>query len=922
MSHRNMSFHRTLLAASIVAGLCMSATAWAQDSAQGSTAQDATQPAKAKTAAQKAEEAKATQLQGITVTGIRASLEKSLDTKRNADAVVEAITAEDIGKFPNTNVAEAMTTIPGVTIDRQFGQGDRVSIDGTDPSLNLTFLNGQPISQTPWQYGAQPNRGFDFTMLAPELVGRLEVYKSPEARLPEGSLGGTILLHTLEPLDLKANTLRGSFGVTYNDQAEKNRPAASLLYSWKNSDNTFGIITSAQHFEEKIDRQGLEIFGYSPVSKFSSSPAVAAGIANGSLNPNALVPNEVNSAYFQQDRKRDSVTLGMQFRPNEQWDVDFNSLYVRENFNNWNQSLYPFTSATPGNITSFNQGANGVITGGHVCGNDSPGCPAIAQNTFDSNVRKSIVKTTAFDLKSTYHGNGWSLGGAAGYSKADNNDMSQVAMEPVYAGGYTWNIRNGFSFDNPQAANNPANWHMNDTPGLGGWAGNYGVFKAQAKDTYAQLDFTKDFDGFINQLLIGGRYNRHEESMEQHVYGPNGPISLANLGTIGNTDTLGAFNGALAGSASHVQPDPGKEWAWVRATNGGNNDPGSYLNGTWKIVEKTSALYAQVDFASGPWHGNFGARYVHTATDGSGFSYSGVPLYPPPAGWWQTSSSTHNDVLPSLNVAYDVSQDLLLRFAAAKVIARAPYNMQVSNLFLNDSVLTGSGGNAKLSPYKSNNFSLSAEWYFAPQSVLAITGFYKKISNYIFVDSAVEQHYNSAKDNDPATFAKQVAQGLCTADGFCGYSVSRPRDTGAGKVKGASVSYQQPFGSTGFGLTASYTYADGTLDSGGALPYSSKNSYSLSPYYEKGPFSARLNYNWRSSYLAGGYIAGAPPATTGNYGDLGASLGYKLNEHVLFTLDGMNLTNEKYEQYLQTKDLPVATYSTGRRFMATVHVNL
>jgi len=256
------------------------------------------------------------------------------------------------------------------------------------------------------------------------------------------------------------------------------------------------------------------------------------------------------------------------------------------------------------------------------------------------------------------------------------------------------------------------------------------------------------------------------------------------------------------------------------------------------------------------------------------------------------------------------------------VIARAPYNMQVNNLFLNDSVLTGSGGNAKLNPYKSNNYSVSAEWYFAPQSVLALTGFYKDISNYIFIDSAVEQHFNSAKNNDPATFAKQVAQGLCTADGFCGYSVSRPRDTGSGKVKGFSVSYQQPLFDTGLGLVANYTYADAKLASGGALPYSSKNSYSLSPYYEKGPFSARLTYNWRSSYLAGGYIAGAPPSTTGSYKDLGASLGYKLNDKISFTVDAMNLLNSKYTQYLQTRDLPVAEYTTGRRYMATVHVNL
>src|SRR6201991_1518254 len=910
-----MSHRRNLLTASIIAGLCcFTGTIAAQDAS--------TEPAKPQTAQQKADAAKAAELEGITVTGIRASLEKSLDTKRNADAVVEAVTAEDIGKFPNTNVAEAMTQIPGVVIDRQFGQGDRVSIDGTDPSLNLTFLNGQPISQTPWQYGAQPNRGFDFTMLAPEIIGRLEVYKSPEARLTEGSLGGTVLLHTLEPLDLPANTVRGSFGLNYNDQGSGgSRPTASALYSWKNTPNPFGIIASAQHYEEKIDRQGLEIFSYSPVSKWASSPAVAAGIANGSLNPNAQVPDEVNSAWFQQNRKRDTGTLGFQLKPTDNWDVDFNSLFIRENFDNWNQSMDPFTGNALGNVTSFNQGPNGVVTSGHVCGNDNPGCPAIGPTLMDSNVRKSVVRTAAFDLKSTYRGDGWTLGGAAGYSKARNDDISQAVIEPQYAGGYTWDINHGFNFDNPAAARNPANWHMGDAPGLGGWPGNYGDYDAHSRDTYGQLDFSKDFDSFFNQLQVGYRWNRHEESMNAHVYGGNGPISLADLGTDGLSDTLDGL-GAFSDSAQHVVPNRDAQYAWVRNTNGGNEDPGTFLNGSYKIIEKTNAAYAQLNFAGGDFHGNVGVRYVDTKTDGFGYNYLGAPVLPAPAGSYLKSSQTSKNWLPSLNVAYDLTEDVILRFAAAKVLARAPYNMQVNNLFLNDTVLTGAGGDPGLKPYKSKNFSLSGEWDFAPQSYLALTGFYKKIDDYIFMDVFQEQHFNSATSTDPETFAEQLAAGLCTADGFCTYDVSRPTNVGSGKIKGGSLSYQQAFWDTGFGVTANYTYAKGTLDAGGALPYNSQNAYSVSPYYEMGPFSARLNYNWRSKYLAGGYVAGAPPATTEDYADLGATLGYQLNKQISFTLAGMNLTNEKYKQYIGVKSMPGAKYTTGRRYMASVHFDL
>ena len=212
------------------------------------------------------------ELEEVVVKGIRQSLKASLDTKRDAEAVVESITAEDIGKFPNTNVAEAMAQIPGVTIDRRFGQGERVSIDGTDPSLNLSFIDGHPVAQSIWLYGEQPNRGFDFTLIAPEILGRLEVYKSPEARLPEGSIGGTILMHTRKPLDLEKNTLSGSVGYSYSDQASKGRPNASLLYSVKNDAETFGLAVAAQRYEEQVDRQGIEVFGYVPASPSTMPP--------------------------------------------------------------------------------------------------------------------------------------------------------------------------------------------------------------------------------------------------------------------------------------------------------------------------------------------------------------------------------------------------------------------------------------------------------------------------------------------------------------------------------------------------------------------------------------------------------------------------------------------------------------------------
>src|SRR5215469_9766371 len=235
-----MSHRKTLLAASIFAGLCLSGALHAQDQTQTQT--QATTTSNGQTTEQQAErasQANAKTLSTVTVTGIRASLQASMDTKRNADAIVDAITAEDIGKFPATNVAEALSQVPGVTLDHLFGATQRVSIDGIDPSLNLAFLDGHPVAQALWLYGDSPNRGFNYSLLPPEILGKLEVFKSPEARLPEGSLGGTVFMHTVQPLDVPANTLSGSFGVNYNDMTDKHRPNASVFYSWRNDSKTF-----------------------------------------------------------------------------------------------------------------------------------------------------------------------------------------------------------------------------------------------------------------------------------------------------------------------------------------------------------------------------------------------------------------------------------------------------------------------------------------------------------------------------------------------------------------------------------------------------------------------------------------------------------------------------------------------------------
>lgn len=318
--------------------------------------------------------------------------------------------------------------------------------------------------------------------------------------------------------------------------------------------------------------------------------------------------------------------------------------------------------------------------------------------------------------------------------------------------------------------------------------------------------------------------------------------------------------------------------------------------------------------------GNLGLRYVDSKTEGSGFVYSGTPSLLNADSLWQTRTRKEDFLLPSLTLAYEAADDWVFRFAAAKVIAWAPYNQMVNNTFLNDTTLTGSGGNAELSPYESWNFNLSAEYYFAQQSVVAWSVFYKKIDNYIDTSASVERQYNALRDTAPQSWAQLVGSNGCSADGYCNYSIQRPRNAGDGKVKGFNIAFQQPFGDSGFGLTSNYTYANGENNTGDALPYQSRNSVAFSPYYEKGPLNARLTYNWRDSYLAGGYVAGAAPASVDDYAELGASVGYAFSPNWSLQIDAQNLLDEEYLQYLGDKQHLAGRYKSGRRYMASLHV--
>jgi len=323
-----------------------------------------------------------------------------------------------------------------------------------------------------------------------------------------------------------------------------------------------------------------------------------------------------------------------------------------------------------------------------------------------------------------------------------------------------------------------------------------------------------------------------------------------------------------------------------------------FTAGNWAIQEDINAVYAQASIEAGELRGNFGVRYVRTGVDSAGYvCRAGTPCSGPSDWAWQTTSKKYDNVLPSVNLAYSVSDDLILRFAAAQVIARPNYADMTNFFQLSDGILTGNGGNPNLDPYKSSNFNFSAEWYFQPQAILAAEFFYKDISNYILQRTGPEQYFNQS-------------QGRVTT-----YQISRPSNAGSADVKGVSIAYQQNY-AMGFGLLANYTYADGQGANGAALPYNSKHQVNVSPFYENGPVAVRATYTWRSKYFTG--VDRGDEMYVRPYKSLDVSGTYNFTKNVSLTLAGMNLFDTEYYAYANTTALPRGVYRTGRKYMATM----
>lgn len=901
----------------------------------------------------------ATELDRVVVTGIRASLQQSLETKRNADAIVDVITAEDVGKFPASNVAEAMTIIPGVTIDRAYGQGEKVSILGTDPALNRTLLNGQSIASGDWNMSDFPTRTFNYSLLAPEMVGKLEVFKSPEARIDEGSIGGTVIVSTRKPLDTPEKmSVSGRVSYGRNDRIEKTDPSASAAFSWKNEAETFGFIVSAQASNESIRRDGIESYGIvrakdyigglggsngsvtnlptdwsvapNPDGSQPTSPPTCVGKCAETLyaNPDAVGPNSTSAHFFEQKRERKTYSLALQFKPVEQMNIELNALKIDANFDHMAQSMFTHQGNTWNSLKTLSDITvkDGLITS------------ASHKNglvVFDLQNRRAQVDSATYDIKVDWNDERWFASTHIGRTKADGGPK-QVFGEFLARTDYTWSIADApgkpgsveFTganpFVNPDQFQMDGGWGADPTKPTWntGWGGNLVEKPTTDKETYGQVDFGIKLDSPVYMVRFGYKQRRHETTQIQRGIGL---ASVAGYGDANASDFdprelpdnyLKGFSGygdlgdrfTIDGWKLADYITSGKWLApWQTMPVVSPFSAEEFARNNWSINEDIGAAYVQADFSLDRIRGNIGVRYVSTELESGSYTCN-TGLAGCTQGGWSAEKlaasydrvvqkNKYNNVLPNLNVAFDATDALVLRGSVAKTMARPNYTDISSYLWLSDTALTGGGGNPNLKPYLSTNVDFSAEWYFSENAILAGSIFYRDVSDYILTESTPETHWNQNQNKNDT------------------YLVDRPRNAGDAKIKGYSIAWQQNFGA-GFGVVANYTYSDGEATDSRPLPFNSKNQFNISPFFENDTWTARVTYGWRDKYFT--QVSAGRELWTMDYASLDASVAFKITENLSVGLDAMNLLDEEYHSYSGVEQLTRGAYLSGRRYNASL----
>ncbi|MCD9085234.1 TonB-dependent receptor [Stenotrophomonas sp. SY1] len=871
----------------------------------------------------------AVDLDAVTVTGYRASVEKALDIKRGETGMVDAIVAEDIGKFPDSNLAESLQRIPGVVITRDGGEGRNISVRGLGPDFTRVRINGlealSTVGSSDGQGGTNRGRGFDFNVFASDLFSQLIARKTASADVEEGSLGATVDLRTARPFDYDGLTIVGNAQAGYNDASQSAMPrfAGLIANSW--ADGKFGALLSVAYSERETVEEGTGTVRW------------AGGTTNGGYNPNSAYKDALRADVYsprfprytlmEHDQKRLGVTGALQFKPSDRTIFSLDALYSKIDAKRDEKYI-----EANGLSKSSNDGKkeilvnNGEVRNGALVYAQMDNVDIRAENRHDEWTTDFYQISLDGEHKLT---DNFSITGKVGTSRSkhENPIQATVMMDKLNVDGYSYDYRGN--------ANKPVfNYGVNPTD-PNGWT----LSTIRLRQNYVTNDFDNgqvEFSWAIvpSFTLEGGiqakNFNfdsieRRRAATETNVPSFNGskivPVDMTELASlqgmsgapgkwvVPNFDGIANTFGILSGTGDYALIDYAPSMRSVT-----EQDRSGWLMGKFGF-----------DIGSVPVSGNIGARYVKTKQSSTGTATAtGKPVV-------ATVSREYNDFLPSLNLVAEITPDFLIRFGAAKVMSRPGLGSLTPGVTVSvsGSARTVSGGNPLLDPIRAKTADLGFEWYFDAGAMLGVAVFYKDIESFI-------QNTRESRIYSQSGLPASLLDGT-TATVNDEFVFSVPINTPGGDLTGVEFNYIQPFTFlpgkwSNLGVQLNYTYVESKiqyLTSTGApaqktdLTGLSENAWNATLFYEGERWSGRVSATNRDDYLiqVPGTEAGFNSAADGVHGQSGttfldASIRYRISDQLEVSLEGANLTNEAQESWVAnpTVSLPLEYSETGRQY--------
>jgi iron complex outermembrane receptor protein len=957
----------------------------------------------------------ASTMQTVEVSGIRASMAKSLNVKKNAAANIEVITAEDVGKMPDKNLADSLQRLPGVVVRTDYDEAEKVALRGTNPDMTMILFNGHAIAGADWYVGDQPSasRSTSLSLLPSSVISQTQVYKTSVADLVDGGLAGTINVTTRKPLSAKEKVSGVvSVGASYVTLPAKTAPDLDALINWKNDANTFGFFVQGFANKRYIRRDSASRLAYGTSSGYDTiNTSTMKGITDESLAGSGYkaadlngvrMPGSMATEFVEGVRDRKGGMVSLQFKPNQDIDVSLTGFHSSMDTNNYGR-------LKAGAIYSMLLGKASLADGATGNGPTVPNTNSNGQQVFAS-IRNPVIvseKTMYGDtlrvLKSAdimfpngtspqYIGNneGFYRDGAnatVGFLDLDgkwrvNQDLTLKGLLSTTRGVGKTEADQGLTYATFGTGVSYALGSVYNAP----YVKYYGTgqkpdelvvrtisgLKSVDKERSAQLDGEYRLEkGWIQSVEGGLRFSDHHRDSERRYPAYRTPFlsNGAPTSTIPWPSNFGAdLNGPAGWDNTGYTFSPEVLKAYFAANTKETSDQYERrIASELHVRERQSSAYLQANFEHDKWSGNLGLRFTQThvnaniptpipagaclraapnqpaipcpaypdviSTAGDLQNYyddqSGtnplIPKFDPAKGntyYFTKSDRRFNNWLPSLNVRYEVTKDMLVRFGASRTIGRQNYNIVGAGFGTPGCDAQGcrvTGPNPDLKPLTADNLDLSYAWYFANRSLVAANVFYSRIDGYAKTGTS---------GGTTIDLWDSASQSLKT------YAVNTSSQQGA-RIKGIELAYEQPFGKTDFGFTSNISRAKTKVDDGRPMVGASEWAANLGGYYENDTVSMRLVANYRSEYVSGstapaptansqglstvaGILMPTAPTMAAPVTTLAFNASYNFTSNLTLTFDATNLTNVRRAYYRYSDQEQSKLDVIGRQFFVNL----